>query len=125
MSFGPPPSMYTRLAPPAQPPRPERRPKWPPALLALVLVAAAGTGGRLLWGAGHGTKTPTGAATGQGLLDIRETVEKKPANTTGKMAFRFSVCDLCPGEHYEMPGMWATDKFLAKGINKTVVTRTA
>lgn len=90
-------------------------------LLALVLVAAAGTGGWLLWGTGDGTKTSTGAATGQGPLDIRETVEKKPASPTGKMAFRFSADDLSPGEHYQMPGMWATDKIFAKGINKTVI----
>ncbi|MEV6948356.1 hypothetical protein AB0N07_41845 [Streptomyces sp. NPDC051172] len=113
--------MYAQPAPPAQPPRQKRRPKWPLALLALVLVAALGTGGRLLWGAGDGTKTSNGAATRQGPLDIRETVEKKPASPTGKMAFRFSVDDLSPGEHYQMPGMWATDKIIAKGINKTVI----
>ncbi|MGW2833519.1 PQQ-binding-like beta-propeller repeat protein [Streptomyces sp. NPDC001286] len=122
MSFGPPPSMYTPPAPHAQPPAPKRRPKWPLALLALVLVAALGTGGRLLWGSGAGgTKTSGAPTAAQGPLDVRETVEKKPANPTGKMAFRFSVDDMSPGEHYELPGMWATDRILAKGINKTVV----
>ncbi|MER6424181.1 PQQ-binding-like beta-propeller repeat protein [Streptomyces sp. NPDC001137] len=121
MSFGPPPPMYAQPAPPAQPPRQKRRPKWPLALIALVLAGALGAGGWLLWGAGDGTKTSNGAATPQGPLDIRETVEKKPASPTGKMAFRFSVDDLSPGEHYQMPGMWATDKILAKGINKTVI----
>ncbi|MGW2518495.1 outer membrane protein assembly factor BamB family protein [Streptomyces sp. NPDC001617] len=118
MSFGPPPAMYT---PPAPPPlRHKGRPKWPLALLALVLVAGLGTGGRLLWGTGDDAKTSDKPAA-QGPLDIRETVEKKPASSTGKMALRFSVDDLSPGEHYQMPGMWATDKILAKGINKTLI----
>ncbi|WP_328659574.1 outer membrane protein assembly factor BamB family protein [Streptomyces sp. NBC_00334] len=37
------------------------------------------------------------------------------------MAFRLSVDDMNPGERVEMPGMWATDRILAKGINKTLV----
>ncbi|MBV7698103.1 PQQ-like beta-propeller repeat protein [Streptomyces sp. TRM70350] len=37
------------------------------------------------------------------------------------MAFCFSVVDMSTGERYEMPGMWATDKILAKGINRTLV----
>lgn len=36
------------------------------------------------------------------------------------MAFRFSVDDMSPGEHYALPGMWATDTILAKGINRTL-----
>src|SRR5206468_6537982 len=104
VSFGPPPPMYAQSAPPAEPPRQNRRPKWPLALLALVLAAALGTGGWLLWGIGDGTKASNGSATGQGPLDVRETVEQKPESTTGKMALRFSVDDLSPGEHYQMPG---------------------
>ncbi|MFD4880060.1 hypothetical protein ACFWOB_42785 [Streptomyces sp. NPDC058420] len=37
------------------------------------------------------------------------------------MAFRFSIDDAKAGEHTEMPGTWATDKILAKGINQTLV----
>ncbi|MGQ4437859.1 MULTISPECIES: PQQ-binding-like beta-propeller repeat protein [unclassified Streptomyces] len=37
------------------------------------------------------------------------------------MAFRFSIDDAKPGEHTEMPGTWATDKTLAKGIHQTLV----
>ncbi|WP_247697292.1 PQQ-binding-like beta-propeller repeat protein [Streptomyces sp. b94] len=37
------------------------------------------------------------------------------------MAFRFSVDDMAPGEHVEMAGMWATDRIVAEGINKTLV----
>lgn len=122
VSFGPPPSMYTQSALTAETHQKRRRRKWLLVPLVVVLVAAVGTGGWLLWGGGAGAKASgRPAATGQGRLDVRETVEKQPANTTGKMAFRFSVDDLSPGEHYEMPGMWATDKILAKGINKTVI----
>ncbi|MFG3657795.1 PQQ-binding-like beta-propeller repeat protein [Streptomyces sp. NPDC047706] len=121
MSFGPPPSVYTQSARSAQAARAERRRKllvWP---LAVVLVVALGTGGWLLWGGDSGGSGTGAEATGQSRLDVRETVEKRPASTVGKMAFRFSVDDMSPGEHYEMPGMWATDKILAKGINKTLV----
>ncbi|USQ83829.1 PQQ-like beta-propeller repeat protein [Streptomyces phaeoluteigriseus] len=124
MSFGPPPSAYTRPTATAEPVRTERRRKllmWP---LAVVLAAALATGGRLLLtdgddGGGKADRTGTTAA--QSRLDVRETVEKPPASTLGTMAFRFSVDDMNPGEQYEMPGMWATDKILAKGIGKTVV----
>ncbi|WP_425247986.1 PQQ-binding-like beta-propeller repeat protein [Streptomyces sp. NEAU-NA10] len=122
MSFGPPPSIYTQSTVTADAARAKRRRQllvWP---LAVVLVAALGTGGWLVWGRDSGgTEPTTRAATGQGRLDVRETVEQQPTSTVGKMAFRFSVDDLSPGEHYEMPGMWATDTILAKGINKTVV----
>ncbi|MFC8104185.1 PQQ-binding-like beta-propeller repeat protein [Streptomyces sp. NPDC057363] len=116
--------------------QPEANPSAPPAprgkgtarkvlmgVLAVALVAALGTGGWLLWGDGSaddhgsGTARPTQA---QGRLDVRETVEKRPASTLGEMAFRFSLDDMKPGEHNEMPGMWATDKILAKGIKRTV-----
>lgn len=74
----------------------------------------------------HGNRTPDRpgkepSAAGQGRLDVRETVEKRPASTAGAMAFRLAVDDLSPGESIEMPGMWATDKILAKGIKSTLV----
>ncbi|WP_240980681.1 PQQ-binding-like beta-propeller repeat protein [Streptomyces sp. Z423-1] len=122
MSFGPPPSIYTQSATSAEAARIKRRRKmlvWP---LALLLVAALGTGGWLLWGGeSGGSRTKTQANAAESRLDVRETVEKRPASTVGKMAFRFSVVDMSAGEQYEMPGMWATDKILAKGINKTLV----
>ncbi|MFH8978877.1 PQQ-binding-like beta-propeller repeat protein [Streptomyces sp. NPDC017890] len=94
------------------------------ALFAVVVAAALGAGGWLLWGgaSGNGTSSDKArAADRQSPLDVRETVEKQPASTRGEMAFRFSVDDMVPGEHVEMPGMWATDRILAKGINKTLV----
>ncbi|WP_245235312.1 PQQ-binding-like beta-propeller repeat protein [Streptomyces violaceorubidus] len=136
MSFGPPPSMPPGPAAPAEPPQGRHGPdggsgpvrKGPRALLLgllpVVLVGALGTGGWLLWGRGSADPKASGTAgtaVRQGPLDVRETVEKRPASTTGDMAFRFSVDDMKPGEHVEMPGMWATDRILAKGINKTLV----
>ncbi|MFI6036112.1 PQQ-binding-like beta-propeller repeat protein [Streptomyces sp. NPDC051315] len=121
MSFGPPPSVYTQSAVAEQAARTRRRRRmlvWPPAVL---LVAALGVGGLLLWGGGSGSRTTSEATAAQGRLDVRESVEEPPAGTVGRMAFRFSVDDMRPGDHYEMPGMWATDEILAKGINKTVV----
>ncbi|MFC0496440.1 PQQ-binding-like beta-propeller repeat protein [Streptomyces mutabilis] len=93
-------------------------------LLAVVVAAALGTGGWLLWGGENGksaSQDEKRATEAQGPLDVRETVEKQPASTVGEMAFRFSVDDMNPGERVEMPGMWATDRILAKGINKTLV----
>ena len=122
MSFGPPPSVYTQSAVDAAAVRRRRRRTWLLVLLALVLVAGLGTGARLAWsGDDDGGKRPAHTTAAQGRLDVRETVEQPPTSTVGRMAFRFSVDDMNPGEHYEMPGMWATDKILAKGINKTVV----
>ncbi|WP_308408579.1 PQQ-binding-like beta-propeller repeat protein [Streptomyces sp. AC627_RSS907] len=94
------------------------------ALLAVVVAAALGTGGWLLWGGGGENAASSdgpGASDGRGPRDVRETVEEQPASTVGEMAFRFSVDDMNPGERVEMPGMWATDRILAKGINKTLV----
>ncbi|WND34768.1 PQQ-binding-like beta-propeller repeat protein [Streptomyces sp. BB1-1-1] len=123
MSFGPPPSM-TQPAPTEPTSVRKRGRKVLTALLAVVVAAALGTGGWLLWGGGGENGTPSDkpqAAGEQGPLDVRETVEKQPPGTVGEMAFRFSVDDMAPGEHVEMPGMWATDRILAKGINKTLV----
>ncbi|MFF9057087.1 PQQ-binding-like beta-propeller repeat protein [Streptomyces sp. NPDC014882] len=127
MSFGPPPSVYTQPSATTAPVRTERRRRLLGWSLAVVLVVALGTGGLLLL-TGNDSDDDGGrdggkgsAPSAQSRLDVRETVEKPPAGTLGTMAFRFSVDDMGPGEHYEMPGMWATDKILAKGINKTVV----
>ncbi|MFE2461939.1 PQQ-binding-like beta-propeller repeat protein [Streptomyces sp. NPDC059402] len=93
-------------------------------LLAVILIGALGVGGWLLWardGKGADASGTSGATVPQGPLDVRETVEKQPTSTSGKMAFRFSVDDMKPGEHVELPGMWATDRILAKGIDKTLV----
>ncbi|MFG3550116.1 PQQ-binding-like beta-propeller repeat protein [Streptomyces sp. NPDC047725] len=106
---------------PPAPPRKKVRRRALTALLAVVLAAAVGTGGWLLWRDGDDTdRSPGGQPSAQGRLDVRETVEKRPASTTGEMAFRFSVDDMNPGEHVEMPGMWATGKILAKGIKGTM-----
>ncbi|MFJ6076236.1 PQQ-binding-like beta-propeller repeat protein [Streptomyces sp. NPDC093065] len=135
MSFGPPPSMPSGPPAAAEPTEGRHGPdgggtgrKGPgrllTGLLAVVLAGALGAGGWLLWGRGGGASDASGKSrdpVAQGPLDVRETVEKPPAGTSGKMAFRFSVDDMKPGEHVEMPGTWATDRILAKGINKTLV----
>jgi outer membrane protein assembly factor BamB len=95
-------------------------------LLALVVVAALGTGSWLHRGNGseNGSGSTSGkslAKDGPGPLDVRETVEKRPGNTVGRRALGFYVDDMNPGDHFEMPGMWATDRILAKGINKTII----
>ncbi|MGW6027441.1 outer membrane protein assembly factor BamB family protein [Streptomyces sp. NPDC055099] len=92
-------------------------------VVVAALVAALCAGGGYLW-LGAGGATPDGdkpGGTPPHRLDIRETVEERPGTRRGQMAFRFSVDDMSPGEEYEMPGTWATDKILAKGINKTLV----
>ncbi|MET9774870.1 PQQ-binding-like beta-propeller repeat protein [Streptomyces sp. NPDC006367] len=110
----------TPMAPPTPPGRGTRR-RVLLGLLAVILVAAVGTGGWLLWRDGDETDhRPAEPPAAQGRLDVRETVEKRPADITGEMAFRFSEDEMVPGEHNEMPGMWATDKILAKGIKGTV-----
>ncbi|GAA4978766.1 PQQ-binding-like beta-propeller repeat protein [Streptomyces hyderabadensis] len=139
MSFGPPPSMPPGPATAPDPavnrggrhglddsggPGRKRPRKLLTGLLAVILAGVLGTGGWLLWGRGGNGSEASGTSpdpVAQGPLDVRETVEKQPASSSGKMAFRFSVDDMKPGEHVEMPGMWATDRILAKGINKTVV----
>ncbi|MEU5757134.1 hypothetical protein [Streptomyces sp. NPDC047829] len=122
MSFGPPPSM-TQPPPRAENREPKRGRKALAGLLAVVVAVGLACGGWLLWSEGGDTASTdkTRAADAQGPLDVRETVEKQPASTVGEMAFRFSVDDMAPGEHVEMPGMWATDRILAKGVNKTLV----
>ncbi|MFF3330143.1 PQQ-binding-like beta-propeller repeat protein [Streptomyces sp. NPDC002888] len=124
MSFGPPPSIYTQSAVSADQQRSKKRRRTLLGVVAAVVVAALGAGALLLSGAleqdPKTSKKPL-AATAQGRLDVRETVEKRPASTTGTMGFRFSTDDMSPNEQHEMPGMWATDKILAKGINRTVV----
>ncbi|MFE0135451.1 PQQ-binding-like beta-propeller repeat protein [Streptomyces sp. NPDC059037] len=122
MSFGPPPSSFTQSTLVADRARRNRR-KRLSGVLAVVLVAVLCAGGWFLW-SGKGGSAPEGGkpdAAPQGRLDIRETVEEPSATTKGQMAFRFSVDDMSPGEEYDMPGTWATDKILAKGINRTLV----
>lgn len=126
MSFGPPPSVYTQSALTAETRQKKRRTKRLfGGLVAVALVAALGVGGALLLAPDEdGERTAAEDATPtakQGRLDVRETVERRPASDRGAMAVRFSVDDMSPGERYEMPGLWATDKILAKGINRTLV----
>lgn len=124
MSFGPPPSVFTQSTVTADNARRSRR-RRVLGVGVVVLVLALCAGSWLLWpGPDDSTREnrkPSAGPASQGRLDIRETVEKRPESTTGQMAFRFAVDDMSPGEEYEMPGTWATDKVLAKGINRTLV----
>ncbi|MET9734041.1 PQQ-binding-like beta-propeller repeat protein [Streptomyces sp. NPDC006458] len=124
MSFGPPPSIYTQSALTAEQQQSKRRRKRVLGGLSVVLALVLGVGGWLWWGSGGdpGPDDPKApAAAGGGRLDVRETVEKRPANQRGVMGFRFSADDMAPGERHEMPGTWATDKILAKGINRSLI----
>ncbi|MEU5091969.1 PQQ-binding-like beta-propeller repeat protein [Streptomyces sp. NPDC021356] len=122
MSFGPPPSMYTQSAMAADDRRRKRRRNRLMALAAAaVVVAAAVVGVAVLRDQGAPARAEKASPAAQDRLDVRETVEKRPASTTGVMDFRFSVDDMAPGEHEDLPGMWATDKILAKGIKSTLV----
>ncbi|GHD96805.1 hypothetical protein GCM10010508_67010 [Streptomyces naganishii JCM 4654] len=120
MSFGPPPSIYTQSAVTAEDQRRKRRRKRLWGLLAVPVVAALVVAGLALRDGSPGKSDDKPVASGQGRLDVRETVEEPPASTVGVMGFRFSIDDMSPGEHDDMPGMWATDKILAKGIKSTL-----
>jgi len=93
------------------------------SLLSVIVIAALCVGGWFLSTARGDGAPADGAASArrQGPDDIRETIEKRPAGTAGQMAVRFSVDDLHPGETYAMPGMWATDRLIVKGINRSLV----
>ncbi|BBC32531.1 hypothetical protein SGFS_038250 [Streptomyces graminofaciens] len=122
MSFGPPASPYTESATAAEKARRRRRTRLLGAVAATVVGALAVTAALLAYTADDTAPTAGKPSTApQSPDDIRQTVEKRPATEAGRMAFRFSEDDMSPSEHYEMPGMWATDKILAKGINRTLV----
>ncbi|MGW7273851.1 outer membrane protein assembly factor BamB family protein [Streptomyces sp. NPDC054864] len=122
MSFGPPPSSFTQSTLAADGARRKRRRRLAGVVAAVLVVVLCASGGFLWFGTGGSTPDDDKPdAAPQTRLDIRETVEKPPATTKGQMAFRFSVDDMAPGEDHEMPGTWATDKILAKGINRTLV----
>lgn len=121
MSFGPPPSMYTQSAVTADDQRKKRRRTF--GVVAAVLAVVLVLGSVVVWavnGSSSGEE-PEKAAGAPSRLDVRETVEKRPASATGALAFRFSADDMSAGEMYDMPGMWATDRILAKGINRTLL----
>ncbi|MFD7709232.1 PQQ-binding-like beta-propeller repeat protein [Streptomyces sp. NPDC059785] len=123
MSFGPPSSAYTQSALSSDDRRKNRRRRTALVVAgAAVALAVLVGGGVWLFRDGDSGSVPADRqAAAQDRLDVRETVEERPASVAGQMAFRFSADDLSPGERYEMPGMWATDKILAKGINRTLV----
>jgi hypothetical protein len=114
--------MYTQSAVSADDRRRKRRRKTF-GVIAAVLVGVLALGSvvvRAMNGSSSG-KDERNAADAPDRLDVRETVEKRPASATGALGFRFSVDDMAPGEMHDMPGMWATDKILAKGINRTLL----
>ncbi|MGY1578888.1 outer membrane protein assembly factor BamB family protein [Streptomyces sp. MN13] len=119
MSFGPPPSVFTQSVTADR----QRRKRRTILLTAVVAVAvlAASAAAWLWWPETAHEDPKPAAAAGQDRLDVRETVERRPASPRGVMAVRFSADDMGPGERYEMPGMWATDKILAKGVNRTLI----
>ncbi|MEV5340592.1 PQQ-binding-like beta-propeller repeat protein [Streptomyces sp. NPDC052676] len=112
--------MYTQSSVAADQRRRKRRAVLLGAVAAVVALAVA-AGAWLWWpDTAQDDPKPT-AAPAQHRLDVRETVERRPASTQGVMAVRLSTDDMPPGETHEMPGLWATDKILAKGINRTLV----
>jgi hypothetical protein len=112
--------MYTQSSVAAD----QRRRKRRTVLLGTVaaVVALALAAGAWLWwpDTAQDDPKPT-AAPAQHRLDVRETVERRPASSQGVMAVRLSTDGLPAGRTHEMPGLWATDKILAKGINRTLV----
>ncbi len=121
MSFGPPPSIFTQSTVSADLQRRKRRRTLLFGGVAAVVVVVLAVGGRLLWDRDPSPSNKPLAATPQSRLDVRESVETPPKSTTGVMAFRFSEDEMAPGERVQMPGTWATDEILAKGINRSLV----
>ncbi|MFD1660815.1 PQQ-binding-like beta-propeller repeat protein [Streptomyces caeni] len=114
--------MYTQSALSVDGRRKKRRIRLFGAGAAILLAVVCGGGWLLLSGRGEdATARDKASAAAQSPDEVRETVERRPASTAGRMAFRFSVDDLSPGESYDMPGMWATDTLLVKGINRSLV----
>ncbi|MFD7456547.1 MULTISPECIES: outer membrane protein assembly factor BamB family protein [unclassified Streptomyces] len=119
MSFGPPPSVFTQSVT-ADRQRRKRRTILLTAVVAVAVLAASAAA--WLWWPETAPEDPKpAAAAGQDRLDVRETVERRPASPRGVMAVRFSADDMGPGERYELPGLWATDKILARGVNQTLI----
>jgi outer membrane protein assembly factor BamB len=112
--------MYTQSSVAADQRRRKRRAVLFGAVAAVVALALAA--GAWLWWPDMAPDDPKPtAAPAQHRLDVRETVERRPASPNGVMAVRLSTDDLPPGEIHQMPGLWATDRILAKGINRTLV----
>ncbi len=119
MSFGPPPSSFTQSRLTASEGRKKRTSLLVGVLLALV--AALCSAGWLLWGPGtDGTASANRPKTAPRAPDaIRETVETPPKTPEGGTAAEHAV-ELKEGETVPAPGLWATDKIVAKGIADVV-----
>ncbi|MFB7995712.1 PQQ-binding-like beta-propeller repeat protein [Streptomyces sp. NPDC056002] len=121
MTYGPPPSPFTQSQRTADERRQRRTRLWVSVIVVLVVVACAG--GWLMWAGlpGGGNDDSAGASTTrkQASDEVRETVEDRPKDRSGHLAASLAD-DLKPGKTLNMPGTWATDKVLVKGMNSTL-----
>lgn len=70
-------------------------------------------------GGGKGDAAGGHSARKQAPDEVRETVEKRPKDRSGHLAVSL-VDELEPGKTLNMPGTWATDTVLVKGMNSTL-----
>ncbi|MCQ4213891.1 outer membrane protein assembly factor BamB family protein, partial [Streptomyces longispororuber] len=92
-------------------------------MFLLAVVVLLGVGGWYVWPSS--SKEPVsleGKATEKGAPDaVRETVEGSPKGGAGHIEGVVVERGLAPGRKLIAPGMWATDKVLAKGKGSSLV----
>jgi outer membrane protein assembly factor BamB len=121
MTFGPPPSPFTQSRQAAAEERGKRRRTVVGVLLALSLVAV-GAGWYLWPSSSDGSADLQAKSAARPAPDgIRETVERAPKGGLGHLETSFMLRGLQPGRKMVNPGMWATDKVLAKGRRTTLL----
>ncbi|WP_330259835.1 PQQ-like beta-propeller repeat protein [Streptomyces murinus] len=119
MSFGPPPSAYTQSALAADRSRGRRRRRLLGAIAAAVALALC-VGGGLLWchsaGSGKGrTDAKPARQSPDDVRDNRLNTERAPVSPEGQTVVRHDE-DLAKGVTRYSPGVWATDKIVARAV---------
>ncbi|MEU6991430.1 PQQ-binding-like beta-propeller repeat protein [Streptomyces sp. NPDC046465] len=118
MSFGPPPSRFTQSVVAAAEGRKRRTSLVVGVLLALV--AALCSGAWALWGSGGEASDAAPASARPSPDAIRETVERTPGTPEGGTVAEYTLKTLKEGEEAPAPGLWATDKIVAKGTANVI-----
>ncbi|WP_447040331.1 outer membrane protein assembly factor BamB family protein [Streptomyces sp. DSM 118878] len=89
--------------------------------MLLALIAALCSGAWALWGTGGGDASDQRpAAVRQPPDAIRETVEKSPRTPEGGTVAEYTAKTLKEGEEVSAPGLWVTDKIVAKGTGNLI-----
>ncbi|MFJ2166035.1 hypothetical protein [Streptomyces griseofuscus] len=119
MSFGPPPSVYTQSALAADRSRGRRRRRLLGAIAAAVAIVLC-VGGGLLWyhsaGDGKGrTDAKPARQSPDEVRDNRLNTERAPVSPEGQTVVRHDE-DLAKGVTRHSPGVWATDKIVARAV---------